>query len=432
MSPREIVKIKKADKKAGSKDHRKIFVMDTNVLIHDPEAIFHFEDNDVVIPMMVIEELDQLKKGNGDIPYSARSALKNISGLVEQDKEECDALTPGGGKITIADDPKMHFNVRNPDNWIVSTALDIRRKNPDRKVVLISKDTGVRIKAKSKKLDCQDYEYDKATKFTRYGRLLEEGKDDTNGINSWRYILQSGNIFTQVGNDQFLPVRRNQEIYGIRPKNILQECAVDALLSDRIDVLALTGRAGTGKTILAIAAGLHQVGNKKQDQVIVARPIVPVGNDLGFLPGDVTEKLFPWMQPVYDNLDVIVGTPKESGGDDKNSRMKSSQYLIESGIIELFPLTYIRGRSLPRRYIIIDEAQNLRPLDVKTIITRCGESTKIVFTGDIEQIDSPFLDSASNGLSYLIDRFLNERNFCYLNLKKSARSNLADQAARLL
>jgi len=164
---------------------------------------------------------------------------------------------------------------------------------------------------------------------------------------------------------------------------------------------------------------------------MVARPIVPMGQDLGFLPGDIKEKLYPWMQPIYDNLDVIVGTPTEQT-EEKDSHYRSSEYLIETGVVHIEPLTYIRGRSLPRRYLIIDEAQNLRPLDVKTIITRCGEGTKVIFTGDLEQIDSPFLDAASNGLSYLITKFINEENFCYLNLKKGARSALAERAAELL
>jgi PhoH-like ATPase len=236
-------------------------------------------------------------------------------------------------------------------------------------------------------------------------------------------------------------IRRQRSVMSIAPKNIEQECAIDALLADNIDVVTLTGRAGTGKTLLAIAAGLylctktiHKTSTdhaKKFDQVMVARPIVPMGQDLGFLPGDIKEKLYPWMQPIYDNLDVIVGTPTEHI-EEKNTHYRSSEYLIETGVVHIEPLTYIRGRSLPRRYLIIDEAQNLRPLDVKTIITRCGDGTKVVFTGDLEQIDSPFLDAASNGLSYLINKFINEENFCYLNLRKSARSALAERAAELL
>jgi PhoH-like ATPase len=199
--------------------------------------------------------------------------------------------------------------------------------------------------------------------------------------------------------------------------------------------MALTGAAGTGKTLLALAAGIHQTtkASPLYEQVVVARPITPMGNDIGYLPGDIHEKLGPWMQPIFDNLEVIVNTPKDQVKDNSPaSRYASYQYLIDSGLLQIEALTYIRGRSLPRRYFIVDEAQNLRPLDVKTIVTRCGEGTKLIFTGDLDQIDTPYLDDASNGLAYLISRFINEENFCYLNLKGTVRSRLAEQGARLL
>ncbi|UCD35566.1 MAG: PhoH family protein, partial [Nitrospiraceae bacterium] len=243
------------------------------------------------------------------------------------------------------------------------------------------------------------------------------------------------------GEDNMELIRRQRSVMSISPKNNEQECAIDALLSPQVNLVALTGRAGSGKTLLALASGLYfctknpsrsgSEGARRYEQVMVARPIIPLGNDIGFLPGDIKEKLHPWMQPIYDNLDVIVGTTDERT-EEKDVHYRSSDYLVESGLVHIEPLTYIRGRSLPRRFLIIDEAQNLRPLDVKTIITRCGEGTKVIFTGDLEQIDSPFLDAASNGLAYLINRFIQEENFCYLNLKKSARSALAEQAAMLL
>ena len=268
-----------------------------------------------------------------------------------------------------------------------------------------------------------------------------EDEETSNDIKSVKYVKTDDKIFRAYGENSMEMIRRQRSIMNVSPKNIEQECAIDALLSNQIDVVALTGRAGTGKTLLALAAGLYfctrtftkgpsdQV--RRYEQVVVARPIVPLGNDIGFLPGDISEKLLPWMQPIYDNLDVIVGTSDEHV-EEKDTDYRSADYLIESDIVHIEPLTYIRGRSLPGRFLIIDEAQNLRPLDVKTIITRCGEGTKVVFTGDLEQIDSPFLDAASNGLAYLINRFIQEENFCYLNLKTSARSALAEQAAELL
>jgi len=314
-----------------------------------------------------------------------------------------------------------------------------RKKEHDQPVILVSKDTSVRIKADTFGLVTQDYLTDKTTVFRKYGHIIE-GDTDTSDIRSVRYLKSGDKLFRVFGKDNMQLIRRQRSVMSISPKNREQECAIDALLADTVDVVALTGRAGTGKTLLAIAAGLylctktsHRVAEhtKKFEQVMVARPIVPMGQDLGFLPGDIKEKLYPWMQPIYDNLDVIVGTLTEHI-DEKDTHYRSSEYLIETGVVHIEPLTYIRGRSLPRRYLIIDEAQNLRPLDVKTIITRCGEGTKVIFTGDLEQIDSPFLDAASNGLSYLINKFINEENFCYLNLKKGARSPLAERAAELL
>jgi PhoH-like ATPase len=429
----------------------KIFVLDTNVLIHDPEAILYFEDNEVVLPITVIEELDKLKRGNGEIPYSARQTLRLIDSYRETGKLSAGVTLPSGGILRVVIKEDKHLEKQSNDNKIISTAFSLAiHENNSKPVILVSKDTSVRIKADALGLETQDYLKDKTTVFQKYGKILEdekelkstgEGENGANGIKSVRYLKSGDKIFRAYGEDKMELIRRQRSVMNIAPKNFEQECAIDALLSSEITVVALTGMAGTGKTLLALAAGLYMCTKspnkvlsdymKKFEQVMVARPIVPLGNDIGFLPGDIQEKLHPWMQPIYDNLDVIVGTSDENG-DDRDFNHKSSDYLIESGIVQIEPLTYIRGRSLPKRYLIIDEAQNLRPLDVKTIITRCGEGTKVVFTGDLEQIDSPFLDAASNGLAYLINRFIQEENFSYLNLKHSARSPLAEQAAKLL
>lgn len=420
---------------------KKTYVLDTNVLIHDPEAVLHFQDNDIVLPITVIEELDNLKRGNGEIPFSARHALRLIDSFRESGNLAAGVVLPSGGALRVVMDGGVTHLKESNDNRIISAAIKLAHNGtPAQPVILVSKDTSVRIKADTLGLATQDYLTDKTTVFKKYGAVAEGG-ETANSIRSVRYLKSGDKIFRVYGEDRMQLIRRQRSVLGIAPKNVEQECAIDALLADQVDVVALTGRAGTGKTLLAMASGLylctkanHRVGSeavRRYDQVVVGRPVVPMGNDLGFLPGDVYEKLLPWMQPIYDNLDVIVGTPTETG-DDKDGHYKSSQYLVESGIVHIEPLTYIRGRSLPRRYLIIDEAQNLRPLDVKTIITRCGEGTKVVFTGDLEQIDSPFLDAASNGLAYLINKFIQEENFCYLNLKKGARSYLAERAAELL
>ena len=420
---------------------KKTYVLDTNVLIHDPEAVLRFQENDIVLPITVIEELDHLKKGNGEIPYSARHALRLIDSFREQGNLSKGVLLSSGGALRVVFEEEKKINKGNNDDRIIATALFLMNNSrDDQPVIMVSKDTSVRIKADTFGLVTQDYLTDKTTVFRKYGNITE-GDTDTTDIRSVRYLKSGDKIFRVYGEDNMQIIRRQRSVMSIAPKNIEQECAIDALLADNIDVVALTGRAGTGKTLLAIAAGLylctkttHKTSTdhtKKFDQVMVARPIVPMGQDLGFLPGDIKEKLYPWMQPIYDNLDVIVGTPTEHI-EEKATHYRSSEYLVETGVVHIEPLTYIRGRSLPRRYLIIDEAQNLRPLDVKTIITRCGEGTKVVFTGDLEQIDSPFLDAASNGLSYLINKFINEPDFCYLNLRKSARSALAERAAELL
>jgi PhoH-like ATPase len=257
-------------------------------------------------------------------------------------------------------------------------------------------------------------------------------EDYTNGIESVRYQMAGDMIFRLWGRAAQMPIKRQRLLSGIAPRNVEQECAMDALSSDEISVVALTGSAGSGKTLLGLAAGLHLYERNRFEQVMVARPTVPMGNDLGYLPGEIEDKMRPWMQPIFDNLEVIVKTPFEKKDDTHVSKYRSMDYLIESGIVHIEPLTYIRGRSLPKKFLIVDEAQNLRPLDVKTILTRAGEGTKVVLTGDMHQIDTPYLDTYSNGLAYLIGNFIHEENFCYLNLRKSARSPLAERAALLL
>lgn len=415
---------------------KKKFVLDTNVLIHDPESIFKFEDNDVIIPLVVIEELDHLKKGHGEIAYSVRQALKIIDDLLQTGCITEGIKLSSGGCLFIAQTP-LDTNLKAVDNVILYTALELAKSQSAEDacpVILVSKDTAVRIKAESLGILAEDYKHDKTEIFKLYGSVRTDF-DYINAIMSVRYVQTSDAIFRVSGVNTHTKIKRNKTIENITPKNIEQECAIDALLSPSIDIVVLTGDAGTGKTLLALAAGIHQCTKKSPlyEQVLVARPIIPMGNDLGYLPGDISDKLAPWMQPIFDNLEVILYTPNAQVKDNTMlSKYKNYQYLIDAGILQIEALTYIRGRSLPNRYFIIDEAQNLRPLDIKTIITRCAEGTKIVFTGDLKQIDTPYLDSTSNGLAYLISRFIDEENFCYLNLKESVRSRVAMQGAKLL
>lgn len=414
---------------------KKTYVLDTNVLIHDPESIFRFEDNDVVIPLVVIEELDKLKKGHGERAHSSRHALKLIDTLRGEGDIASGIGLKTGGKLAVINIKSLSEGL-SPDNRIIGTALHLQGGEKFREcpVILVSKDTAIRIKAESEGLRVEDYKNDKTSIFKEYGRVLNNS-DYPNGIRSVRYMQAGKDIFRLQGEDRQLKIKSGKTLDNIFPKNIEQECAIDGLISPDIEIVALTGPAGTGKTLLALAAGIHQSTKKAPlyEQLLVARPIIPMGNDLGYLPGDIEAKIAPWMQPIFDNMEVIFNTPKGQVKDFTNvSKYKNYQYLIDSGILQIEALTYIRGRSLPKRYFIIDEAQNLRPLDVKTIITRCGEGTKIVFTGDLNQIDTPYLDAMSNGLAYLISCFINEENFCYLNLTGTVRSRLAEQGARLL
>ncbi|MDA8168270.1 MAG: PhoH family protein [Nitrospiraceae bacterium] len=414
---------------------QKTYVIDTSVLVHDPQALGKFEDNHLVLPITVIEELDGLKRDRGSVSYAAREVLRRIDAFRENGDLAKGVALPGGGSLRIAlkDGDLTHVTGGtriSGDDKILKTAVHIKATNGGEPVVVVSKDTAVRIKSEALGIEAEDYKYDKTTVFKEYGKVISA--DIEGGINSVRYMLSGDRIFRLWGERNQMAIKRQRAVSGISPKNLEQECAIDALTAEEVSVIALTGHAGTGKTLLALASGIYMKEKNRYEQVLVARPVVPMGQDLGFLPGDVDEKLRPWMQPIFDNLDVIVGTPSEHKDDRPAGRYRSSNYLVESGAVHIEPLTYIRGRSLPRRFMIIDEAQNLRPLDVKTILTRAGEGTKVVLTGDLEQIDTPYLDSSSNGLAYLISRFLNEEFFCYLNLAKSARSDLAERAAELL
>ncbi len=422
---------------------RKHFVLDTNVFIHDPEeALTQFGGgNTVVICGTVINELDRLKKNRDDsIAYSARRAASVLDGCISTG-DVCKGVDlPNGGTLVFnfkRDNPPQ-FDEDTPDNRILAFACDLQRSG--KKVVVVSKDLFFIAKAAGLGLEFQDYPKDQSDLFTKYGSIFEDSDEAPNGILSVRYQVRGDDILRFQGRDCGIPIRRRRSVFGISPRNEEQECVIDALSRPEIETVALSGIAGSGKTFLALAVGLHQTikSNPLYERVIVARPPVPVGRDIGYLPGDKEEKLSHWMNPITDNLAVIF---HYAGSDNGNGLRKklvekgiapTKENLVANGFLQIESIAHIRGRSLPHTLFIVDEAQNLRPLDVKTLVTRCGEGTKIVFCGDLGQIDVPYLNSRSSGLAHLIAKFKDEPDFCYIKLERSVRSNLAEKAARLL
>jgi PhoH-like ATPase len=437
---------------------KKIFVLDTNVLLHDPRAIFSFEENDVVIPIVVIEELDKFKKGVDEIGRNARQVSRILDEHRLKGKLSVGVKLEGGGNLRVElnhQSPSVLPNeliAAKADNRILSTALNL--KNDGLPVILVTKDTNLRIKADALGMTAEDYESDTITLDELYSgeteMLVEPGAIDdfyARGELQPADPMPFPNQFALLRNNAnesqtalaryskqksvFVPITTAKHgVWGISPKNKQQQFALDLLLNDEIRLVTLVGKAGTGKTLLALAAGLEKTIEARTFQrLVVSRPVFPLGKDIGFLPGDIEEKLKPWMQPIRDNLDFLVGS---SGGPGRVKGKKDLQSLFDLGMIEVEPLTYIRGRSMPNQYLIVDEAQNLTPHEIKTIITRAGEGTKVVLTGDPYQIDNPYIDSSSNGLTFVVDRFKEEPIAGHITLVKGERSDLAELAATLL
>ncbi len=437
----------------------KLFVLDTNVILHDSGCIRNFEENDVAIPITVLEELDQFKRGNEDIHFQAREFLRRIDVLTGDVLSAAGSpLGEGLGSIRVvlggSPQDRLHesFLQDTPDHRILRTTLALQQEQAPRQVILVSKDTNLRMKAKSLGLRAQDYTSDKVQGFDK----LYTGKRTIEGIESGviDQLYASGGVLPvaqlsleqpPLANENFVlrngsksalaTFRRHDSAfhrvekltcYGITPRNSEQSFALKALMDDDIKLVTLAGTAGTGKTLLALAAALEC--RQRYRQIMLARPVVPLSNrDLGFLPGDISDKLDPYMQPLYDNLTVI----RHQCGEETQAAQRINE-MRESEKLMITPLAYIRGRSLQRMFFIVDEAQNLTPHEVKTIITRAGEGTKIVFTGDVAQIDQPYLDALSNGLSYLIHRMMGQPIYAHVTLEKGERSALADLASELL
>ncbi len=445
-----------------TKKEKKIFVLDTSVIIYEHNSILNFDEHDVGIPITVLEELDNFKKGNDTKNFEAREFIRLIDKLAKDQmlhhwnpingkgKGNFKVVMDTGGNGSV--DANRVFNEDKPDHRILNSALLLQKEEKGRRVILVSKDVNLRLKAKALGLQAEDYTTGKIQNISSLysGRTIVEDVD-ADSINliyekgycppvdilgskitpekNHYYILKSGKKSVLAYYNPFNEMIEHVEkrsIYGVKPRNAEQTFAIHALLKPDIKLVTLQGIAGTGKTLIALAAALEQ--KREFRQIYLARPIVPLSNkDIGYLPGDIKSKLNPYMEPLWDNLKFIQNQYNETDKEyAKITEMVTQEKLV------ITPLAYIRGRSLSNICFIVDEAQNLTPHEVKTIITRAGENTKIIFTGDIYQIDTPYLDAQSNGLSYLIDRLKNNELYAHMTLEKGERSELANLANNLL
>ncbi len=442
---------------------KKVFILDTNILLNNPSSIFKFDDNDVIIPISVIEEVDTFKKDMSENGRNARELSRILDRLrakgalssgikLFDDREDSGSLFVYLGNNREALPTILADSV---DNHILAIGLTLQKQfGTGRHVIIITKDSNLRIKADAFGISAEDFEADKvdishfyegmvhvkvpAAKINEFYNARELKLPGVEFFANQFVVLEDENDPAQFCYgmfDSFESVIRmldpNPEgVWGIFPKNVEQTFAMEALLDDNIRLVTLTGGAGTGKTLLAVACGLQKTTDEDEYQkLLVARPIFPLGKDIGFLPGDLDEKLNPWMQPIFDNLEFILGGNQAAG---RKRFSKSYQELINQGMLAVEPITYIRGRSLPNVYFVVDEAQNLTPHEIKTILTRAGDGTKIVLTGDPYQIDNPYVDSENNGLTYVIQKFRGEKIAAHITFKKGERSELATLAAALL
>lgn len=439
---------------------RKIFVLDTSVILYAHNSILNFAEHDVVIPITVLEELDQFKKGNDTINYEAREFIRLLDKLSKDHMihhwTPLNGETKGNFRVLMSPDSQLNadeiFGAEKNDHKILNAALSLKQSEQGKRVILVSKDINLRLKAKALGLNAEDYETGKIKNMDHLetsGKIVMDGMDPEliNGLyetgnmhaggvfdkantksNAYYILKSSKNSVLAFYNPESDHLERvdKKSAYSIKPKNAEQTFALHAIMNPKIKLVSIQGVAGTGKTLLALAGALEQRRDYKQ--IFLARPIVPLSNkDIGYLPGDIKSKLNPYMEPLWDNLKFIQNQYKES---DKEYQKINELLTLEKLVIQ--PLAYIRGRSLSNIFFIVDEAQNLTPHEVKTIISRAGENTKIIFTGDVFQIDTPYLDSQSNGLSYLIDRVKNHPLYTHVKLEKGERSELANLANELL
>ena len=437
---------------------KKTYILDTNVLIHDPNALFNFEDNNIILPIYVVEEIDKLKRSEGEKGRNARVTARTIDELRKNGSLFKGVTLPKGGtfRVEIKGDYKnlpSFLQKDVMDNRILAVVIELS-KEINEKVILVTKDINMRIKADALDIPVEDYETETVSideLYKGYAEIIVNDEDYKKYIKSGKLKideLYKGEVYpnecfkVKCEDREHLGIYNidkkriekltyaDIELWGIRAKNSEQSFAVELLMNPEIQVVTLVGQAGTGKTLLALAAALEQVVERSiYKKIFVARPIIPMGKDLGYLPGGEKEKLRPWVQPIYDNFDFLASN---KGNEDRKSGEKAIFGLEAMGLLKVEALTYIRGRSIPKGLLIIDEAQNLTPHEVKTIVTRAGEDTKIIFTGDPYQIDNPYLDANSNGLTYLAEKFKNEKISGHVTLEKGERSALAELAAKLL
>jgi len=431
----------------------KKYVLDTNVLINDYDAMFKFEDNEVILPLIVLEELDRLKGNQGSAGMNSRKVLKNLDKLREKGSLIKGVEVGKSGLLRIdIKHTQMHAEIptsmdhNSPDNYIISVAYSIMKENPDDPVILVSNDINVRVKCNAVGIKAESYESNKVNFLDVFKgfKIINTDKKVLDDFYENRALEMSEYTFTpnecvllkveKTGHSALAKFSSESKKltplfhmaskpWGIDARNLEQRFAIELLMSSEVQLVCLIGTAGTGKTLLALAAGLEKVlGEKVYKRLIVSRPVIPMGKDIGYLPGRKEEKMGSWMQPITDNLDFLFGADIK----------KEYSYLYENKLIQVEALTYIRGRSLPDSYIIIDEAQNLTAHEVKTIITRAGENTKIILTGDPFQIDIPYIDESNNGLSYVAEKFKNEKIAGRIVLNKGERSVLASRGAELL
>lgn len=437
---------------------RKI-VVDTNVILFDALAINKFKNADIFIPFSVIEEIDRFKRDLGENGRNARHFSRFVDVLRDQGSLATGvALENTKSFVFVISDfhftglpPEMNLGI--PDHRILATAYTLMKENPQAEVELVTKDINLRIKADVFDIDARDYdpenthaedmykgvkeiEFDPAQIDRFYkDRGLEIAADDgEHKFHANQYLIMKDRAnpnHSAIGRfdgklNRVVPlISPSESVWGIHPRNMEQSFAFDALLNDDLLFVSLVGKAGTGKTLLALAAGLHKTLDEGRFQrLLVSRPIFPMGRDIGYLPGDVEQKLNPWMQPIFDNVEFLLGADKKAAG--------RAQELINQGMLNIEPLTYIRGRSIPNQYLIVDESQNLTPHEIKTIVTRAGQGTKVVLTGDPQQIDNPYIDASNSGLTYSVERFKGQRISAHVSLTKGERSELAELAANIL